>query len=221
MIDTICFDLFFTLVKPKYNEIRNEYDVFNISRDAWERVTENEELYGRRARGLVIEPRSIIELIVRELNIVYDNEMIDEALELREKRFKEALINVEPTIVDVLIDLKDKGIKLCIISNADSIDVLHWNESPISNIFDEVLFSFEVGCLKPEKEIYELALARMDVKADQCIFVGDGGSDELKGAKEFGMNTVQCTHLVNSSNKIAEADYVIDEFSKLISLIET
>jgi hypothetical protein len=36
-IDVIFFDLFFTLVTPKYNDVRNENDVLGITKEEWKK----------------------------------------------------------------------------------------------------------------------------------------------------------------------------------------
>lgn len=42
--------------------------------------------------------------------------------------------------------------------------------------------------VKPEPEIYRIALESLGVRPDQSVFVGDGGSDELRGAREMGIH---------------------------------
>ena len=44
---------------------------------------------------------------------------------------------------------------------------------------------------KPDACIYEEALRRLGIMPDECIFVGDGGSRELEGAKSAGIKAVQ------------------------------
>ncbi len=50
MTKAVFFDLFFTLIYPKYSEI-NEYDVIGISASEWEKYSENDVLYYERAIG--------------------------------------------------------------------------------------------------------------------------------------------------------------------------
>lgn len=52
---------------------------------------------------------------------------------------------------------------------------------------DVVAFSCELGVRKPDPEIYLAATRRLNVQPDECVFVGDGGSNELYGAHELGM----------------------------------
>lgn len=53
-----------------------------------------------------------------------------------------------------------------------------------------------MGYLKPRSEIYEIALKKMNTIPEKCFFVGDGGSDELKGAKELGMKNILTEYLL-------------------------
>ena len=86
--------------------------------------------------------------------------------------------------------LHQKDIKLCLISNADIIDRAYWTMSPLACIFDEAIFSCDIGILKPDKKIYDYAMRCLNVKSNESIFIGDGGSDELNGAKRAEMKTV-------------------------------
>ncbi len=78
--------------------------------------------------------------------------------------------------------------------------------------------------LKPEPEIYKLAMDMLGTKPEESIFIGDGGSDELYGAKRAGMKTVFTEYLeCKSSDKIEKiklyADYHIVSFDELLRYI--
>ncbi|OPJ62863.1 HAD family hydrolase [Clostridium oryzae] len=225
MLDTIFFDLFHTLVTLDGNNSRNEYDVLNISKDEWEKYAEDKELYFLRATGKEKDPRKIIESIIDKMGLEVKDDEIDEILELRKRKFERSLLNIDTAILDVLKDIKKKGIKLCLISNADTIDVMYWKQSPLSNLFDEAIFSYEVGYLKPQAEIYNLALKSMNTIPERSIFVGDGGSDELKGAKELGIKTIFTRYLIEKEEeeyrKIKQfADYYVQDFNEILSAID-
>lgn len=219
-IEVVFFDLFFTLIIPKYNDLKNENDVLNITKEEWEKYAENDELYERRAIGKEKNPLRIIEDIIKKMQVKINENKIKEILSLREERIKRSLLDVDPIILEVLLSLKKNGKKICLISNADVIDVMHWRESPLSNLFDNAIFSYEVGYLKPQAEIYQIALNKMKVKADKCIFIGDGGSHELKGAKELGIKTILTGYLLRRNeiqlNEIKKyADYYIEDFREI------
>ena len=58
------------------------------------------------------------------------------------------------------------------------------------DLFFTLIVPAYVGLLKPYRQIYELAMQRLNVSPEECLFVGDGGSNELCGAKTAGMGTV-------------------------------
>lgn len=223
-IKTVYFDLFFTLVNPKYNEKRNENDVLHISETQWENIAESEKLYYRRGIGEVNNPHDIINEIIDNLGLAATEKEKQEILSLRVTRFKNTLTSVSEEIINTLMSIKEKGIRLCLISNADKIDILHWKDSPLSKLFNEVVFSCEVGLLKPDVRIYQEALSRMNEKATSGIFIGDGGSHELLGAKNVGLKTIMVSHLLKRENDQHElikknADYYVETFSEILNYI--
>lgn len=223
-INVIFFDLFYTLVVPKYNEEKNENDVLNITKDEWERYAEDSELYIKRATGNEKNPEKIIEDIIKKTSIDLNKTEKKEILELRQERFRKSLMNVDPVIIDVLLHIKKKQKKICLVSNADVIDVMYWDKSPLSKLFDNAIFSYEVGCIKPNFKIYNIALKRMKANPENCIFIGDGGSDELKGAKEIGMSTILTEYFLkrekNSSNiKNNFVDYSVQDFKEIVDIL--
>lgn|GEM_PF-463834 len=58
-------------------------------------------------------------------------------------------------------------------------------------MLDAVALSHEVGHAKPRPEIYHVALRALDVAPEDALYVGDGNSDELNGARDLGMQTVR------------------------------
>lgn len=223
-IKVVFLDLFFTLITPRYNVLRNENDVLGITQDEWEKYAEDYELYEIRATGKELIPEKIIESILEKMKICVTDSEKKEILSLRKERFKNALMDVDLKILDALLDLKKKGKKICLISNADIIDVMDWDKSPLYNLFDDAIFSYTTGYIKPQKEIYEIALKRMKVKPEECIFIGDGGSDELQGARHAGIKTVLTGYLLKRDAKQLNilkeyADFYINDFDELKILL--
>lgn len=228
-IKVLFFDLFFTLIVPKYHKGRNEYDVPGMTREEWEVYAEDPVLYTERASGKLKDPKKIINRITDRIKdnrgIVLSDADRAEILHLRTERMKKALLEVDADVIDTLKILKDKQLKLCLISNADVIDTVYWGESALSHIFDTAIFSYEAGYLKPEPEIYREAMQRMQVKPEQCMFIGDGGSNELKGAKELGIITVLAEYFIKRdeeqlTNLRKWADYYIIDIGDILPVVE-
>jgi putative hydrolase of the HAD superfamily len=140
----------------------------------------------------------------------------------RTNRFKYSLEHIDPTTIDTLKRLKALGKLLGLISNSDVNEIIGWVNSPIKNYFDSAVFSCNIGYIKPEKEIYEISLKELNVLPEESLFVGDGGTDELRGAQEVGMTTVLTTHIIKHlwpeeiEARRKHADFEIDEIEELL-----
>lgn len=216
--------MFFTLIIPKYESYLNEYDVLDITKSEWELYAENDALYHERALGKISDKIEIIQKIVSIMPFHVTEQQQREILIRRQKRMKSALMSVDKCILDTLTLLHNRGIKLCLISNADKIDCEYWKTSPLADIFDEAIFSCDAGILKPDKKIYDYATERLKVEPNNSIFVGDGGSDELNGAKQAGMQTVFSEYLDKKDEAKAyklrfDSDYHIEKFGELVNII--
>lgn len=224
MTKAIFFDLFFTLIYPTYLE-ESENDVIGISLSEWEEYAENNLLYDERAKGKIKNDREIIDKIVNRMPYNLTELQKQKILEKREERMKRALLIVDSKILDTLKKIRIRGIRLGIISNADVIDIKYWNDSPLSKLFDLALFSCDIGMVKPETEIYQLALKKLNVKPEESIFIGDGGSNELYGAQSVGMRTIFTEYLDCKSKDQKElieryADYHINSFDEILKYID-
>ncbi|MBQ0064433.1 MAG: HAD family hydrolase, partial [Firmicutes bacterium] len=58
----------------------------------------------------------------------------------------------------------------------------------------------------------------LDVKVEECIFVGDGGSQELYGARNVGMSSLQAGWYLMQSGQIETRRQ--EEFSLLIESMD-
>lgn len=106
-------------------------------------------------------------------------------------RFQDmALLNPRPEVVAALQTLRAGGIKLGLLSNCDEREVRTWAKSPVARFFDSVCFSFDLGVVKPDPRSYNTVLGRLGESAKNAAFVGDGGSNELEGAKAAGFKMV-------------------------------
>ncbi len=194
--------------------------MLGVSRDAW-----NEQLLEKsreRLAGEWQDPFIFIEKMAHAIDPSITDDVIKKAVVNRIKRFACAMKGIPAQNADVLKELKVRGKKIALISNADVTEVAAWDESPIAHLFDSTVFSCKAGHVKPEREIYEICLSELDVSASECVYVGDGGSDELKGARSLGMITVMVTgeaqHIwpdkLEARKK--DSDFIIEKLAELL-----
>lgn len=82
--------------------------------------------------------------------------------------------------------------KLGLISNFTYAPVIYagLRKLSINNFFSAVLVSEDVGWRKPHVKIFEEALKRLGVKAEETVYVGDSPLEDIKGAEALGMKTI-------------------------------
>lgn len=95
--------------------------------------------------------------------------------------------DAEPT----LTRLRTLGLPTGLISDCASDVPVVWHQSPLASLITTPLFSCSEGLKKPDPAIFERACARLGVTPRDCLYVGDGASDELEGATGVGMRAVQ------------------------------
>jgi len=101
-----------------------------------------------------------------------------------------AFVAPDPAIEALLSGLRARGLRLALVSNATDLDAAPWPGFGLARHFDAVLFSHDVRLMKPDPRIYTLACRRLGVRPEEAVFVGDGGSDELRGAEEAGIRAL-------------------------------
>lgn len=58
----------------------------------------------------------------------------------------------------------------------------------LSNHFDAIFFSYEVGYIKPEQQIYEVIQAQFGCEMSEILFIGDHPILDVKMSISLGMS---------------------------------
>lgn len=95
-----------------------------------------------------------------------------------------------PETREVLQELRDRGLKLAIVSNFDSRIEAICEGLDLNGLVDTVVFSAAVGVAKPDAGIFQHALRELGVKADAAVHVGDSLKEDVQGARAAGVNAV-------------------------------
>lgn len=110
--------------------------------------------------------------------------------------------------------LKASGVKTAILSNmGDLVRESIERSFPWVQHFDERVWSYELGVLKPEPAIYREALRRLGTKAEETLFLDDV-AENVEGARRIGIQTVQYKNVSALRDALAEGDFglILPEF---------
>jgi putative hydrolase of the HAD superfamily len=220
--EAIIFDLFHTLVSFKSDGTigRNTSEILGIPEDVWNKLLwESSE---DRLRHNYQDDKTIVRKLAHQYDPSILESKIEEAAHERAARFRECLITPPIQRVNTIRSLHERGHKMILLSNADVMEKRGWDESPFASFFPNALFSCDIGYIKPEVEAYMNALKLSNSDIDKAVFVGDGGSNELQGAKACGFTTVMTTEIMGEfwpnliPKRKIHADYVIGSLDELL-----
>lgn len=210
MIKAVIFDMYETLIThyrcPTYFSEEMSADAgieLQSFLPAW-----RESEHKRSVGDMTFE--QIIEKILRDNN-AYNDEVLDKICKKRTAKKRELFENLHEEILSVLDKLKRRGIKIALISNCFSEEAPVIRESVLAPYFDEMFLSWEQGTAKPDEEIFRRCVNALKVSAEECLYVGDGGSYELETARSLGMKTAQAVWYLQDSNPYQygrKADFV-------------
>ena len=95
-----------------------------------------------------------------------------------------------PETLGVLEQLKQRRLKLGIISNFDSRIYSVMDSLGIRQFFDAVVLSSETGYCKPDPEIFAAGSSAIGVDPSEALFVGDSPQDDVEAAIRAGFSAV-------------------------------
>ena len=125
------------------------------------------------------------------------------------------LAQIYPETIDTLKALKEKKIKIALISNAPNNNVEPVLERyGITDLFDGLFISYEQGKLKTDG-LFEAALKKLKLKKGDVIAVGDSIETDIKGAEAAGIKA----YLVDRKGKREFANK-IQSLTELIKMVE-
>ncbi len=124
--------------------------------------------------------------IARACGVEIDDQRCAAACEAR-RTTQRAYMRLRPEAEPTLRALRHQGTPVGLISDCTHELPAAWPALPISAYLHDPVFSVEVDLKKPDPAIYRLACERLGVDPAECVYVGDGDSNELTGAQAVGM----------------------------------
>ena len=143
--------------------------------------------FDRRVTGALADS---LRRVSRTLGIEPRDETIAEAV-ARRTAMHEAHFLPRADAADALAGLRALGVAVGLLTDCSNELPPVWNASSLRALVDAAVFSCEEGTKKPDPRLYRLVAERLGVRPGECVYVGDGGSDELNGATAAGMCAVQ------------------------------
>ena len=94
--------------------------------------------------------------------------------------------------IEIIKKLKNLGYKVYLLSNLKEIDYEKFIKHFDISIFDELFLSFKLGMLKPNDDIYQYVINKLNTKPENIYFFDDN-KENVDGAIRNGINAYQVT----------------------------
>ena len=165
--------------------------------------------------------------IFRSVDVEPSGERHQRALAAYEA-FWEPHTYTDPDVPELFAALRDRGIKVGVLSNTLWTRQHHedvFRRDGVLDLIDGAVYSSELPWTKPHPEAFRAALAAVGV-ADpaRAVFVGDRPFDDIHGAKEVGLRAVLVPHsTIPDSQKghvEGDPDAVIDRLADLVGVVD-
>ena len=126
---------------------------------------------------------------------------------------------------EILDNIRKSGCKLALIANDDSVSARNIIKTTgLEDYFDVIVISEELGVEKPDQEIFVAALAKLGVKPENAVMVGNRIDSDIIGANRVGMKSIlfkwntRYNELITSKEK--KPDFTIGSLSELPGLLD-
>ena len=127
---------------------------------------------------------------------------------------------------EVLAAIRKEGYKIGMIANGDSTGARNIvNSTGLQDYFDAIIISEEVGIEKPDKQVFQVALDKLGVEAENAVMVGNRIDADIVGANRIGMKSVwfrwndRYEEIIGSEYE--RPDFIIKSLSELPGILSS
>jgi HAD superfamily hydrolase (TIGR01509 family) len=165
----------------------------------------------KRIYNLLFDTEASIQAALGEISMDHHWRAIHEILHIPPRERAEfvrqfwAADGLNRELVETLPALRERY-RLGLLSNAnDDLRQMLTERWQITDQFDDMIISAEVGLLKPDRRIYELAVSRLGVQTDEALFIDDMPIN-IEGAQIAGLQAIQ---YLNNLQVIEDLDSIL------------
>ena len=129
-----------------------------------------------------------------EVELINNFPDYEDKIKLYYKNHHNMIKNFFQNSVTVLNDLKDKNFECYVLSNWSWETFQGMDKKyPFLNKFDGFIISGKEKLIKPDPEIYKLAINRFSLIPEETVFIDDK-KENIKAASKLGFLTIQLTN---------------------------
>jgi putative hydrolase of the HAD superfamily len=219
-VKAVIFDLYATLVHEPDFEVIYPTLAAAIGVDLASYVAARQETIADAMIGRISTAEARARRILALLGLPAQNGLASRLAAI-ERDHRWPGVRLYPATVPTLLALRERGLPIGLISDCTALmgrPIL--DKLDLVPHFNAIALSYEVGYVKPAPEIYRTVVDRLGVRPSHCCYVGDGGSDELAGARSLGMTTARVDQVgaFARTGRPSASDYVVVGLDEILDL---
>lgn len=142
-------------------------------------------------------------LLLRHLGLPPDRKLLRK---IQTRWFDYAECPLFPDVNPVLSKLRERGLKMGIISTAyeQDIDAITQKTGLQKDLFQVIVGADTLKKTKPDPEVFKYALTKLKVKPQETLFVGDEIDADYRGAENAGIHALLIQRTENKTSQTSD-----------------
>ncbi|MEK6757512.1 MAG: TIGR02253 family HAD-type hydrolase [Nanoarchaeota archaeon] len=137
------------------------------------------------------------------------------------RKMRESYLVPYANVITTLIEIKKRGYKLAIVSDAPIMEAwIRIASLKLDDFFDVIITKADARKQKSFPAPFRVALKRLNIKPEEAIMIGDRIDRDVNTAKKLGIRTVYARYGNEYPPKSGKsgADFEINDIEELLSL---
>jgi epoxide hydrolase-like predicted phosphatase len=185
MLQAIIFDFGGVFMKTTDYQPRHQWDHrLGLPPGSVERIVHGSESWRAAQKGQ-LSMESYWQDVAQQLHLT-----ADEVRQLADDFYSGD--SLDSALVQIAKSLRERGLRVALLSN-DGPHLRHkLDHLGITDLFDPLVISADIGVMKPDARAYQAVLDLLGCRPDETLFIDDMPAN-IEGAQAVGMNGIQYT----------------------------
>lgn len=186
MTKAVLFDFWGTLVENGvWSPIKQVRNILNVKMPFSEYVVRMEKaMMTDKFNSL----REAFENVCKEFNVEATDKLLEDLIGIWNKSWM--LAKPYDETIEVLKKLRENH-QVILVSNTDCFSVSKvMQKFSLEELFDKVYLSCELKMIKTDKNFLQTVLADLNLRAEDCVLVGDSIQSDIIAAKRIGIKGI-------------------------------
>ncbi len=181
--------LFWKKMTSFYRENGADYEAEELKETYLKEVKDREEKQKSPGREIEIELREVFQSLYERKGVPAGKRLIEDTAVYFRIASRDRL-RLYAHVKELLEELRQRGKGVYLLSNAQEVFTMReLDDLGISECFDDIFISSSCSFKKPDPAFMRALLDKYDLKAEECLMIGNDLSSDIRTAERCGMDS--------------------------------